>query len=68
MVVAVVTVVVGGPQLRSTKLFHEKHAKKKKITSISSCSSIFEQWVRVDFGDAFQSANGEKGGAMSMLD
>lgn len=44
MVVAVV-VVVRGPQLRSTKHFPKEHAKKSRKTSVSSCSSILEQWV-----------------------
>lgn len=42
------------------KLFSKDHSKKK--TSVSSCSSIFEQWIGGGRG-AMESANRERGNA-----
>lgn len=48
-------------------LSQKARQEKKKKTSVSSCGSIFEQWVGVELGVALEDANGGKG-EMLMLD
>lgn len=55
------------PTTEIYKTFSQKARQEKKKTSISSCGSIFEQWVGVELGVALEDANGGKG-EMSMLD